>query len=74
MALYGGQRDISLFRHVNRELIADIISQEVVYYKLKLEETKFNLYGEAAESKYYHRGVILSCLTDRSPQVNISTT
>ena len=34
MALYGGQRDISLFRHVNRELIGDIISQEVVYYKL----------------------------------------
>ena len=38
MALYGGQRDISLFRHVNRELISDIISQECVYYKYKLEE------------------------------------
>lgn len=68
MALYGGQRDISLFRHVNRELIGDIISQEVVYYKLKLEETKFNLYGEAADAKYYYRGIILSCLMDRSPQ------
>ncbi len=68
MALYGGQRDISLFRHVNRELISDIISQECVYYKYKLEETKTNLYGEAAGSKYYYRGVILSCLITHQPQ------
>ena len=26
MALFGGQRDISLFRHVNRELMGNIIS------------------------------------------------
>ena len=46
MALYGGQRDISLFRHVNRELIGNVISQQCAYYKYKLEETKTNLYGE----------------------------
>ena len=68
MALFGGQRDISLFRHVNRELMGNIISQECVYYKFKLDETKVNIYGEAAESKYYFRGVILSCLVQRSPQ------
>ena len=38
MALYGGQRDISLFRHVNRELIGDVISQQCAYYKYKIEE------------------------------------
>ena len=53
MALYGGQRDISLFRHVNRELMGNVISQECVYYKYKLGETKVNLYGEAADGKYY---------------------
>ncbi len=68
MALFGGQRDISLFRQVNRELMGNIISQECVYYKFKLDETKVNIYGEAAESKYYFRGVILSCLVQRSPQ------
>ena len=26
MALYGSQRDVSLIRHINRELIADIIT------------------------------------------------
>ena len=40
MALYGGQRDISLFRHVNRELIGNIISQQCAYYKFKIDETK----------------------------------
>ena len=68
MALYGGKRDISLFRHLNWELIGDIISQECVYYKLKLAETKVNIYGESAGAKYYYPGVILSCLVQRSPQ------
>jgi len=68
MALYGGKRDISLFRHLNRELMGDIISQECVYYKLKLAETKVNLYGESAGSKYYYPPIILSCLVQRSPQ------
>tara|TARA_Y100001972_G_scaffold96246_1_gene118657 strand:+ start:1326 stop:1889 length:564 start_codon:yes stop_codon:yes gene_type:complete len=68
MALYGGQRDISLFRHVNRELMGNVISQQCAYYKYKLEETKVNLYGEAAEDKFYHPPVILSCLIDHQPQ------
>ena len=68
MALYGGKRDISLFKHLNRELMGDIISQECIYYKLKLAETKVNLYGESAGSKYYYPPVILSCLVQRSDQ------
>ena len=68
MALYGAQRDISLFRHVNRELIGNVISQECAYYKYKLEETKVNLYGEAAGAKYYYAPVLLSCLISHQPQ------
>ena len=68
MALYGAQRDISLFRHVNRELIGNVISQECAYYKLKLEETKTNLYGEAAGSKYFNGPFIFDCLINRGDQ------
>ena len=68
MALFGGQRDISLFRHLNRELIGNVISQECAYYKYKLEETKVNLYGESAGAKYYYPPVLLSCLVDHTPQ------
>ncbi len=68
MALFGGKRDVSLFRHINRELMGDIVSQECAYYKLKLAKTKVNLYGESAGAKYYYDSVLLSCLVQRSPQ------
>ena len=61
MALFGRQRDISLFRHVNRELIWDIITQQIGYYKVILEETYTNIYGEAME-KFLTDPVLLNCL------------
>jgi hypothetical protein len=68
MALFGGARDISLFRHVNRELLGDIITQQCVYYKFKLAETKVNLYGEASGAKFYHEPVIFNALISRGEQ------
>jgi hypothetical protein len=65
MALYGTQRDVSLIRHLNRELLWDIITQECVYYQFKTAETKTNMYGEAAGAKYYGAPVILNMLVDR---------
>ena len=68
MALFGGERDISLFRHLNRELLGEIITQQCVYYKFKLAETKTNMYGETAGEKYYHDPVIMNALVERSNQ------
>ena len=68
MALFGGSRDISLFRHINRELMGNVITQQCAFYKYKLEETKVNIYGEAAEEKYYMGPVLLNCLIERTPQ------
>jgi hypothetical protein len=65
MALFGTQRDVSLIRHINRELLWDVISQECVYYQFKTEDTKVNIYGEAAGAKYYGEPVILNMLVDR---------
>ena len=62
MALFGGARDISLFRHVNRELMADVITQQCSFYKFKLEETKVNIYGEAAEEKFYNGPFLFNVL------------
>jgi hypothetical protein len=67
-ALFGGARDISLFRGLNRELISDIITQQCIYYKFKLEETKVNMYGEAAGAKFYHEPVIFNALISRDEQ------
>jgi hypothetical protein len=68
MALFGGIRDISLFRHLNRELLGDIITQQCVYYKFKLNETKVNMYGEASGAKFYNEPVILNALISRDDQ------
>jgi len=65
MALYGTSRDVSLFRHINRELLHDIITQQCVYYQFKTAETKINIYGESSGAKYYTEPVILNMLVDR---------
>ena len=62
MALFGNRRDINLFTTINRELLRDIISQEVGYYKYVLNETTSNLYGEATGVRYFNDPVLLSCL------------
>jgi hypothetical protein len=67
-ALFGGSRDISLFRHINRELLGEIITQQCAFYKYKLEETKVNIYGEASEEKYFMGPVLLNCLIERKDQ------
>ena len=69
MALFGTQRDVSLFRHMSRELMSDIITEQCAYYKYKLEETKINLYGEAAEEKFYMGPVLLNVLVERTDNV-----
>ena len=65
MALFGSIRDASLFKHLNRELLWDVITQQCAVYKLKIAETKVNIYGEAAGARYYHEPVLLNCLIDR---------
>ena len=69
MALFGTQRDVSLFRHMSRELMSDIITEQCAYYKYKLEETKINLYGEAAGEKFYMGPVLLNTLVERTDNV-----
>ena len=45
--IFGSNRDFNLLVGINRELLSDVVEQEVLYYKLSLEETEANLYGEA---------------------------
>ena len=70
MALYGEARDISLFRHINRELMHEIISQHVVQYKYNLEQTKVNIYGEAATGRTFQEPILLYALIERGDQTS----
>jgi len=64
MALYGEARDISMFRHVNRELMGNIISQQCAFYKFRLDQTNVNMYGEASSAKYYIGPILLYTLIE----------
>ena len=66
--LFGSKRDFDLFVSVNRELIKDIIEQEVLYYKLSIADTSVNIYGEALQ-KTYLEAVKLNCLITRGDKV-----
>jgi hypothetical protein len=66
MALYGESRDISMFRYINRELMQNIISQQVVFYKVNLTETKTNMYGEASMGRIFQQPLLIYALIETS--------
>ena len=65
---FGSDRDISLMVNIGRELLHDIIEQEILYHKISLEDTDVNLYGESL-SKSYWNAVKLNCLITRGNQI-----
>jgi len=66
--LFGTTRDFNLLTKINRELLSDIVEQEVLYYKMSLEDVSTNIYGEALE-KSWLSPVKLNCLITRGDQV-----
>jgi len=67
MALFGGERDISLFRNINKELIHRIIDTEVLVYKINLVATDTNLYDES-DNKVYDAPTLIPCLANVDAQ------
>lgn len=64
-AMFGGKRDISLFYHLNKEMIQRIMDVQVLLYKLNLNATDTNIYGESNKKtydtpKYVHTVINLS--------------
>jgi hypothetical protein len=55
------RKDVNLIDSVNEELIDEIVGQYVDIYKIDIEETKSNIYGESS-SKTYSRGFRVNCL------------
>ena len=66
--LFGSNRDFNLLTKINRELLKDIVEQDVLYYKLSLQDTEVNIYGESL-SKIFYTPSKLNCLITRGDQV-----
>ena len=64
MALFGTTRDVTMFKGVATELVHDVITQQIGYYKVMLNDTVPNVYGESL-TKNYIGPVLLNCLIER---------
>lgn len=69
MALFAGPRARSFFRHHSRQIVNRIVAQEVLYYKLSLAESKYNIYGES-KNKMYNQPILIACLFLAEEQVS----
>jgi hypothetical protein len=59
-------RDIELFKSFAREVVDDVVENIAVLFKVNLNETKVNLYGESTNKTWYP-GVKLNVLINKSP-------
>lgn len=62
--MFGSTRDVATFKIFTKEIVEDIVSQQVGYYKIKLSDTPVNIYGEAL-TKYYIGPVLIPTLIVR---------
>jgi hypothetical protein len=53
MARFALARDIKFFEGISRELVDAVIETGVILYKLIIEDSKTNLYGESLSKTYY---------------------
>jgi len=64
MARFALGRDIRFFEGISRELVDAVVTTAVVLYKLIIEDSKTNLYGESL-SKSYYQGMECNAMIDR---------
>jgi hypothetical protein len=64
MARFTLGRDIRFFESIARELVDVVVETSVVLYKLIIEDSKTNLYGESL-SKTYYQGVETTAIIER---------
>ena len=55
------QKEVDMIDAVNEELIDEIIGQTVDIYKIEVDNTDVNLYGESS-TKYYNVGFRVNCM------------
>ena len=61
MALFGTMRDAKFLASINREIINAVVDTEIEFYKLILDTTESNIYGES-DSKSYYDSILLPCV------------
>lgn len=67
MPKFISDRDVSFFKGIARELVDTVIQNTIVLFKVNLNESKINLYGESI-NKTWHAGVELYALINKEAE------
>ena len=71
MALFGGRRDAIFLASINSELINSIVDTEIEFFKLDIESSNSNIYGESESKSYFDSILIPSLVTKNEKVVNM---
>ena len=63
MALFGTQRDAKFLASINAELLNAIVDTEIEFYKLIIEDSNSNIYGESVNKTYFNYILIPALIT-----------
>ena len=64
MARFALDRDIKFFEGISRELVDAVVENTAVIFKMIIESTKTNIYGESLNKTYYP-GIEVACMIER---------
>lgn len=67
MALFGGARDMDVFKKLNKEVVKKVIDTEILYYKFNVGDTHVNLYEESRK-KIYWPPILIHALISKEDQ------
>lgn len=64
MALFGGIRDAKFLAAINSELMNSVVDTEIEFFKLIIESSNSNIYGES-EAKSYYDSIVIPCVVTK---------
>ena len=71
MALFGTQRDAKFLASINAELLNAIIDTEIEFFKLVVEQSNSNIYGESVSKTYFNSILIPALITKENKTANM---
>lgn len=63
MALFGSKRDAKFVASINSEIMNQVVDTEIEFYKLIVEESNSNIYGESDSKSFYSPILIPALIT-----------
>jgi hypothetical protein len=71
MPRFISHKDFNFFQHINKEVIEDLVDVEVIIYKIHIESSKSNIYGESTDKSRYS-GTKIHALVKYDPKKSVA--